>query len=86
MGLTVVDVEILPLRQKHYSTELVVTVDVGGWQYDMRISITGYAPNPSTREIKAGWEPDFGMDHVESETHWQMAKVIQRALRGGKHE
>lgn len=86
MQFKVINTEILPLRQKHYSTDLIVTVGIEGDQYEMGVSISGYAPNPSIREIKAGWEPDFGMDHVESEAHWRIAEVIHKALTGEKHE
>lgn len=75
------DVCILPLRSKHYSTDLRVTVLVEGIEYDFNILITGYAPHPSERELADGWDAYDGMDHTESETHLELAHIIESALK-----
>jgi len=74
-----------PLQGKHYSTELVVEVyDEGGFPNDLFISICGYYPKPSQREIDKGWEPDDGMDHVETEAGYVLALIIKEALERWK--
>ena len=80
MYMEVVDVTILPLGSKHYSTDLEVVVCVDGLEYTMKVSISGYAPTPSYREVLKGYEPDYGMDHVESETHLKLAHIFAKAL------
>ena len=75
------DVCILPLPSKHYSTDLCVTVLVGGGAYDFKISIAGYAPYPSERELAKGWDYYDGMDHTESATHLELAHIIESALK-----
>ena len=75
------DVCILPLRSKHYSTDLQVTVLVGGKKYDLNIHIAGYAPHPSERELAKGWDCYDGMDHTESVTHLELAHIIESALK-----
>jgi hypothetical protein len=70
-----------PLRDYHYSTDLVVEVyDEGGFPNDIVITISGYYPKPSQREIDKGWEPDDGMDHVETEAGHVLALIIKEAL------
>ena len=78
--MKVVDVNILPLDQKHYSTDIGLTVEVDGNNYTLVISVAGYAPNASSREKAKGWIPDWGMDHVESETHLMIAHKIATTL------
>jgi hypothetical protein len=82
--MKVVDVNILPLESKHYSTDLSVDVDVDGHIYTMLVSISGYAPRASIREVDRGWEPDWGMDHIESETHFALAHMIASSLADQK--
>lgn len=69
-------VEIQPLESKHYETCLIVEVD----RRPFKVSICGYGPKPSQREIDNGWEPEYGMDHVESEEHLFLAHKIMGAL------
>ena len=72
--------KLLPLGCKHYSTEVEVVAEVDGKDYTFYVSISGYAPNASYREVMAGWEPDWGMDHTESEAHLHIAERIIGAL------
>ena len=74
--MVITEVEIEPLRSKHYETILYVVAN----GYGFSISISGYYPKPSLREIEGGWEPDEGMDHVESEVHYGLATLIANAL------
>lgn len=74
-------VEIKPLEGKYYSTDLVVTSDK--WDNPLYISIAGHSTwEPSPREIENGWDPDYGMDHVESFHAWQVALSIRYVLEG----
>lgn len=74
-------VTIKPLSWKHYETELVVEVyDQFGFSNDVSISISGDYPAPSQRELDNGWEPDDGMDHVETEAEYVVALIIKEAL------
>lgn len=78
-------VTLEPLRGKHYSTDLVVEVyDDFGFPNDIVITISGYYPSPSKREIDKGWEPDDGMDHVETQAEYALALIIKEALEGRK--
>lgn len=72
--------EIAPLECKHYDTQVYVDVVDNCIRYPFTISISGYHPQPSKREIDKGWEPDCGMDHVESEVHLMLAEIIAKAL------
>lgn len=74
--------EVAPLGGKHYDTQVHVDVTDNRVCYPFTISISGYHPQPSKREIDKGWEPDCGMDHVESEVHLLLAEVIKKALEG----
>ena len=78
--MKVLEVYIRPLDSKHYATDVEVKIEVDGKQYTLLVSIAGYAPNPSIREKFRGWEPDWGMDHVESEAHYMVAQSIASAL------
>jgi hypothetical protein len=78
--MKVIYVNISPLPSKHYSTDLEVGVLVDGQEHTMVVSIAGYAPHASHREKLKGWEPDWGMDHTESETHLALAHLIANAL------
>ena len=78
--MKILDVNIRPLPGKHYSTDLTVDVEVEGGDYSLVISIAGYAPKPSVREIEMGWEPEDGINHVESESHYMIAQQIEAAL------
>ena len=70
------EVELQPLPSKHYETSLIVEVD----GRPFKVSICGSGSKPSEREILALWEPEFGMDHVESEEHLFLARKIVEAL------
>ena len=80
--MKIIAANLRPLSSKHYSTELSLVVNVAGWNYNINIDISGYAPIASTRELARGWEPDQGMDHVESEVHYRIAKDICAFLEG----
>lgn len=84
--MKIVDAKITPLPDKHYSTDVHVTVDVNGELYVLTVSVAGYAPNASKREKERGWEPDWGMDHTEAEAHLYLAQRIVEALKGESHE
>lgn len=74
-------VTLEPLRDKHYSTDLVVEVcDEWGFPNSLVITISGYYPKPSQRELDKGWEPDYGMDHVETHAEHVLALIIKQAL------
>lgn len=76
-------VTLEPLRGKHYHTEILVEVyDEWGMPNDIWINISGYYPSPSQREIDKGWEPDDGMDHVETQAEYGLALIIKEALEG----
>ena len=79
--MKILKAEILDLQCKHYDT--VVGLDIegdDGEEYHLSISIAGYFPKPSKRELERGWEPDWGMDHIESEAHLEIAKKIVETL------
>jgi hypothetical protein len=78
--MKVIDVNLMPLPSKHYSTDVWVTVSVEGHEYSLLVSVAGYAPKASSREIERGWEPDWGMDHTESEAHLDIAQRVVTAL------
>ena len=87
--MKVIDVSLVHLQGKHYSTDVCVTVSVEGREYNLLVSVAGYAPKASSREKERGWEPDWGMDHTESETHLSIAQTIVDALAeltGGKDD
>lgn len=71
---------IKPLCDKHYTTDVQVTAEIDGENYTMTIQISGYAPNASERAKELGWEPDWGMDHTESELHLYLAQKINETL------
>ena len=72
--MKITKLELADLPCKHYSTDLYVTVESDeGEDYVFTVSISGYGPKPSSRELERGWEPDHGMDHVESEMHLFLA-------------
>ena len=74
--MKVTEVELQPLPSKHYETSLIVEVD----GRPFKVSICGSGSKPSQREINNGWEPEFGMDHVESVEHLFLARKIMEAL------
>ncbi len=76
MKVTRVKLEDLPY--KHYSTDLYVTVEYEGEDYDFTVSVSGYGPKASQREVERGWKPDWGMDHVESDIHILLAQAVER--------
>lgn len=77
------EVFLRELEGKHYSTEVSVVVeDEKGEVYACGVEIYGYFPKPSYREYMKGWEPDMGMDHVETEAEYKIALAIVDALKG----
>lgn len=84
--MEIISAKVLPLPCKHYSTDVDVTVVVEDTDFHFTISVSGFGPNASSREKERGWEPDWGMDHTESEAHLFLAKRIVEALTGGKDE
>lgn len=80
--MKVISAEVEELPSKHYSTDVFVEVLVEGLPCCFTISIGGYAPKASRREVERGWEPEWGMDHVESETHLALAEAIVSKLEG----
>jgi hypothetical protein len=82
MNITRIELEDLP--SKHYSTELSVTAEQNGDEYDFTINISGYGPKPSRRSLEGGWEPDWGMDHVESDIHLFLAEMIKTYFEKGE--
>ena len=78
----IVSVEVLPLPLKHYSTDIRVEIEDESREiYPFTISISGYFPIPSEREIDHGWDSDCGMDHVESSAHLFLARLVEKAMR-----
>ena len=75
--MEVTDVYLVPLSGKYYTTEVIVETDNGS----VFIEISSGNYKPSQREIDKGWEPDDGMDHVESEYSYEIAKKIVKALK-----
>jgi len=72
--MKITKVELAGLPCKHYSTDLYATVKSDeGEEYVFTVSISGYGLKPSRRELERGWEPDWGMEHVESEEHLFLA-------------
>jgi len=82
-AIEITAVELLPLERKHYATEVSVGLTINGEVYTFRADVCGYAPQASSRERDRGWEPDWGMDHTESEAHLFIANRIVKALKGG---
>lgn len=67
------------LRGKYYSTEIVAYTEGHDPTY---ISIVGYGNGkPSQRELDRGYNEDYGMDHVESDSSYQVALKILEALK-----
>ena len=78
------NVELEPLPSKHYETTIIVTFDVGQYRKNrikFCVNICGDGTSPSQRELDRGWEPDYGVDHVESEEHLFLAQKIIDALQ-----
>lgn len=76
-------VELEPLELKHYTTKISIFVEgEGGQEWRIGAEVYGYSPKPSQREICAGWEPDHGMDHVETDAEHKIALAIVEALKG----
>lgn len=79
--MKVVDVTLLPLPPKHYDTQLEVLVkEDNGEHWSFTVSVSGYGPSPSKRELARGWEPEWGMEHTESSLHLYLANKIAAAL------
>jgi hypothetical protein len=78
----ILNARLQPLDCKHYDTSIHIDLeDDMGQEHYMTISISGYYSKPSERELDRGWEPDWGMDHVESEAHLELANKIMEALQ-----
>lgn len=76
-------VELEPLELKHYTTKISIFVEgEGGQEWRIGAEVYGYFPKPSQREIDAGWEPDQGFDHVETDAEHKVALAIVEALKG----
>lgn len=71
------EITLEPLEGKYYET--VILVDLGNHR-GLRISIGGWGGEASEREKKNGWEPDYGMDHVETQDAYEVAKKIVKLL------
>jgi hypothetical protein len=81
MDMKAVEATLLPLPSKHYETQVEVLVkDDNGGHWNFIVSVSGYGPRPSKRALDRGWEPDWGMDHVESDIHLYLADKIAAAL------
>ena len=72
--------EIEPIRGKYYETSIHVEVSYEGRTSTFRIDICGSGSTPSDREIEHGWEPDYGIDHVESQEAYLLAQKIVETL------
>lgn len=70
------NIKLEHLKGKHYSTQITLEVNGRGFL----ISLAGSGTKPSKRELAYGWEPDYGMDHVESEEHFYLASLILMKL------
>ena len=80
--MKITKVELAELPNKHYSTDLYATVESDeGEEYVFTVSIWGYGPKPSSRELERGWEPEHGMDHVESDMHLFLAEKVRALLK-----
>jgi hypothetical protein len=69
--------EVVPLEGKYYGTEVLTGRNSGTikiWTYGVRHPATG-----SVREIARGWEPEDGMDHVETAEDYANARLIAAA-------
>ena len=84
--MKITKIELVDLPIKHYSTDVLVTVENEGEDYEFKISILGCGPKPSYRELERGWEPDWGMDHVESDIHLFLAQRLMESFWGRKIE
>lgn len=82
----IIDVELLPLTDKYYETCIGVEVeDIFGFKQYVTINLFGGDTYPSKRELDKGWEPEYGMDHVETEATYTIAKIIIEALKKHGH-
>jgi len=70
-------VEIEPLECKHYSTN--IHADLPNNE-SIHVKVAGYNSKPSPRELDNGWEPDYGMDHVEGDKVYEVACRIKELL------
>ena len=82
----VIGVEHVPLSGKYYETSILVDVeDMFGFKHQVTINLFGDDCYPSERELDKGWEPDYGMDHVETEATHIVASIIVEALKKHGH-
>jgi len=65
---------IKPLQGKYYGT--IVT----DGHKEIKVWTIAYTGKVSEREIEAGWEEDYGFDHVESDVDYKIACIICDAL------
>ena len=78
MSYKVTGVTLNNLDSKHYSTR----IDLSFEDFEScGVEVFGYSSKPSVRELESGWEPEWGMDHVETEVVFEVAKVIEEALK-----
>ena len=74
-------VELKPLtNSKYYETTVDIIVESVPRDEHITVNIYGGYSTPSEREIELGWEPDYGMDHTESQETYEIAKKIIEAL------
>lgn len=78
MSYKVTSVDLQPLESKHYSTEIDLSFD--GFE-SCGVQVFGRSRKPSARELDSGWDPEWGMDHVETEVVYEVARVIEQALK-----
>lgn len=71
-------IEIKPLKSKHYSTDINVVFSDGSF---CGVSVFGEGFYPSERELLNGWEPEDGLNHVETDVVYEVAQVIEKALK-----
>lgn len=71
-------IEIKPLESKHYSTDIDVVFYDGSF---CGVSVFGRGFYPSERELLNGWEPEDGLNHVETGVVYEVAQVIEKALK-----
>lgn len=69
---------IKPLEGKYYGT--IILDSLTGDEIKLWISDHFAKPFASEREIKNGWTPEDGHDHVESVRDYEYAQVIVDAL------
>lgn len=75
--------EILPLEGKYYGTRVKVKSPTCERETDeIKIWFPDHFAKPfaSERELKNGWTPEDGHDHVEDQQSYKIAQIICAAL------